>query len=97
MNFSLFMKMTVSPYGSSEQRCYSEDVVKNRRTSESENEGQDVEGDVHLPKMHQVRIIKVPKLNFKANSYTEMIDWTTDVHEPPLVKHLTNDQLQQCM
>ena len=65
--------------------------------SESENEGQDVEGDVHLPKMHQVRIFKVPKLNFKANSYTEMIDWTTDAHEPPLVKHLTNDQLQQCM
>ena len=65
-------------------------------SSESEDEEQAVEGVTKIPKMHPVRIFKVPKLNFEATSYVEMIDWK-DIHEPPLVKNLTNDQLQQCI
>lgn len=65
--------------------------------TENEEESEVVENEVIIPKMHEVRIWRVPKLNFEASSYVEMTDWSKDVHEPPLVKHLSDDELIQCI
>ena len=42
-----------------------------------------------------VRQFSLPTLNFDASSYIELIDWSTEtVTQPPLLRHLTDDQLQ---
>ena len=43
-----------------------------------------------------VRKFQVPKLNFDAVSYTDLIDWqTVNVTEPPLTKNLSNEKLDE--
>lgn len=43
-----------------------------------------------------IRRFHVPQLNFKAKSYTELINWkTTPITEPPLIKKLSNDELME--
>jgi len=42
-----------------------------------------------------LREFLVPKINFEANDYVELIDWTsTNVTEPPLTKYLSHDELE---
>lgn len=42
-----------------------------------------------------VRKFKVPKINFDAKDYIDMISWAeNDVTEPPLVKHVSIDSLK---
>ena len=45
----------------------------------------------------KVQPFKVPKLNFDSDSYVDMIDWTEPIFEPPLTKHLTDDELRLCI
>lgn len=44
-------------------------------------------------KPNNVRIFKVPKINFAATDYTELIDWTHNVTEPPLTMHISDEDL----
>lgn len=42
-----------------------------------------------------IRYFKVPKLNFQATDYIDLINWTeTTITEPPLTKHLKNEELE---
>ena len=42
-----------------------------------------------------VRPFRLPKLDFSASSYSELINWTAEtVTQPPLLRHLTDDDLQ---
>lgn len=44
----------------------------------------------------EVRVFKVPSINFTAAEYTELIDWqSTTITEPPLAAALTNQELQE--
>lgn len=44
----------------------------------------------------QIRTFKIPKLNFSADDYVDLIDWTNvEVTEPPLIRDLTMDDLQK--
>ena len=41
-----------------------------------------------------LRALTLPKLNFEAKSFTDMINWqTAQLTDPPLLKHITNDEL----
>lgn len=40
-----------------------------------------------------VRVFRVPKINFQASEYTELITWD-NVTEPPIIKCIPNDQLE---
>ena len=43
-----------------------------------------------------IREFKPPKINFKAESYFDMIDWqAASVTEPPLTKSITDDKLKE--
>lgn len=45
---------------------------------------------------NQIRDFKVPKLNFDATDYTELIDWQSDkVTEPPLTKSISEADLRR--
>jgi hypothetical protein len=35
----------------------------------------------------------VPKINFKAKEYTEMIDWADTISEPPVTKHISSPRI----
>uniref|UniRef100_A0A2S2QAQ6 Uncharacterized protein n=1 Tax=Sipha flava TaxID=143950 RepID=A0A2S2QAQ6_9HEMI len=40
-------------------------------------------------KLNNIRVFTVPKLNFKATNYTEIIFWDqVKIYEPPLTKNL---------
>ena len=42
-----------------------------------------------------VRPFRLPALNFGASRYSELISWSTEaVTQPPLLRHLTDDELQ---
>ena len=41
-----------------------------------------------------IRLFKVPKINFLATTYTEMINWDENVTEPPCTLHIKNEDLQ---
>ena len=43
---------------------------------------------------YEVRKFRVPKLNFEATSYLDMIDLEKELFEPPLTMRLSNDQIQ---
>ena len=62
------------------------------------SESEDKENE-EVPEMQDMRPFKVPTINFNAGSYVDMIDWTSTraIFEPPLTKHLTNDELQKCI
>ncbi|ESO12755.1 hypothetical protein HELRODRAFT_159338 [Helobdella robusta] len=46
--------------------------------------------------LNTVRVFKVPKLNFDAINYYDMIDWhATEITEPPLTKDITTEALEQ--
>ena len=41
-----------------------------------------------------VRVFKIPPLNFKAQDYTQLIFWDKcDITEPPILSHLSNDDI----
>lgn len=43
---------------------------------------------------NELRTFMVPKINFEANDYIELINWQeTSVYEPPITKKLTSDEL----
>lgn len=43
-----------------------------------------------------VRVFKIPKLNFKAKDYIDLIDWrNTPIYEPPMVKNMSKGVLIQ--
>ena len=42
-----------------------------------------------------LRAFLIPRLNFNANSYTEMIDWTEEITEPPVTKNMTLEDVQR--
>lgn len=44
---------------------------------------------------HQLRDFKVPDLKFDAADYTELINWQSDVTEPPLTKTIPEAELRQ--
>lgn len=45
-----------------------------------------------------VRKFKVPKINFKCGSFIDMIQWSPeDLYEPPVTRHLTDQQIRQLM
>lgn len=43
--------------------------------------------------MHEVRKFRVPKLNFEAATYVDMIDLEKELYEPPLTMHLSDEQI----
>ena len=43
----------------------------------------------------KVRKFRVPKLNFKAKTYTELFDWnTTPLYEPAILMQLSDDEIK---
>ena len=44
-----------------------------------------------------VRPFRIPKLNFSATSYVDMINWNNVIYEPPLTLHLTDADLNACI
>ena len=43
-----------------------------------------------------VRTFKIPKLNFEAKEYTEIIHWPScEVTEPPVISSTSNEELQK--
>jgi hypothetical protein len=45
-----------------------------------------------------IRQFRIPKLNFAANDYTELVEWQSiDKCEPPMTKYLTDSDLQVCV
>lgn len=45
---------------------------------------------------HQLRKFEVPKINFNANNYTEMINWQQSmISEPPMTKKISTEDLTQ--
>ena len=52
-------------------------------------------GDTQVEKTSQgIRVFRIPKLNWDADKYTEMIDWDISfMTEPPIVKHMTIEVL----
>lgn len=45
-------------------------------------------------KLKLVRSFQPPKLNFKAEEYTQMIDWaTTKLSPPPLLRRVADDEI----
>ena len=40
-----------------------------------------------------VRLFKAPSLTFNANNYTDLVDWTTGVTEPPLLRGVSDSNL----
>ena len=47
-----------------------------------------------VPQHPTVRLFEKPVMNFAANDYPDLIDWnSTVIYEPPITKHLTNEQL----
>ena len=42
-----------------------------------------------------LRAFLIPRLNFNANSYHEMIDWTEEITEPPVTKNMTLEDVQR--
>lgn len=59
--------------------------VENAPAPEAENED--------FP-MHEVRKFRVPKLNFEAATYVDMIDLEKELYEPPLTMHLSDEQIR---
>jgi hypothetical protein len=48
------------------------------------------------PAHNHVRKFKVPSINFKASSYTNLIDWNTDIfNEPPLTINMSVHNLSK--
>ena len=47
-----------------------------------------------MDKNDDVRKFLIPKINFNAKDYTEMIDWTIDITEPPLTKDFSKAAIQ---
>ena len=42
---------------------------------------------------YSVRAFRVPKLDFEATCYVDMISWEGNIFEPPLTLHMTEDEL----
>ena len=46
-------------------------------------------------KSNSIRKFVIPKINFKANNYTELFDWeTVKFSEPPLTMRLSDDEIR---
>lgn len=43
---------------------------------------------------NEIRVFKVPKINFEAEDYVDLISWD-QATEPPLIKHLSDDELKE--
>ena len=43
---------------------------------------------------YEVRKFRVPKLNFEATAYWDMIDIESELYEPPLTMHLSDEQIK---
>ena len=41
-----------------------------------------------------MRKFRVPKLNFEATAYWDMIDIESELYEPPLTMHLSDEQIK---
>ena len=63
---------------------------------EIEDEGNnDNENGVYRPQDSSVRPFKVPIVNPKCKSYHKMINLSSSVTEPPIIKELSRDQLKK--
>ena len=51
------------------------------------------EADEDFP-IHEVRKFRVPKLNFEAATFIDMIDFEKELYEPPLTMHLSDEQIR---
>jgi hypothetical protein len=47
-----------------------------------------------IPSSESVRVFKSPKVNFECKDYIDLIDWRTDVTEPPLTMHFTDEEIE---
>ena len=47
-----------------------------------------------LPTDKQLRTFFVPKIRSDASNYTKMINWKSNFTEPPLTKHLSDNEIQ---
>ena len=60
----------------------------------------DTEFENYVPEDIQresVRAFKVPKLNFNATSYVDMINWDNEIFEPPLTLYIDDAELNACI
>ena len=70
------------------------DNVEVEGYSDDEADG-DILADEDYPMDESVRFFKVPQIKFIATAYHRGIDWCKEtVTEPPLTKHLTDDQIR---
>ena len=70
------------------------DDVEVEGYSDDEADG-DILADEDYPMDESVRFFKVPQIKFMATAYHRVIDWRKEiVTEPPLTKHLTDDQIR---
>ncbi|CAH0562813.1 unnamed protein product [Brassicogethes aeneus] len=52
----------------------------------------------NLIQSESIRIFKIPKLNFSADDYIDLIDWSqTNISEPPLTMSMTEDDLNKLL
>ena len=40
-------------------------------------------------------MFEVPKINFDANSYFELINWQQNYFDPPILRHITNQEISE--
>jgi hypothetical protein len=62
--------------------------------SECESDGGEGTSKFAFPEPVPMRPFKVPRLNFTAKTYHEMIFWDSELYEPPLTKNLTDEELK---
>jgi hypothetical protein len=81
---------------SDESDCPSESESETEFLSEEEDPD-DAKDDFPYPTPKPIRPFKVPKLNFQAKSYPDMIFWDEQLFEPPLTKKLSDAELKECV
>lgn len=48
-----------------------------------------------IPQLPSKRQFEVIDVNFSASNYIDMINWQQTITEPPILKHLTDQEIQQ--
>lgn len=41
------------------------------------------------------RVFEVPQINFDANSYIDLINWQQNYFDPPILGHITNQEINE--
>ena len=71
-----------------------DDLDKNEEDEDDEDSLQWEPSEIAAISSSKVRKYILPKINFKAETYTELIDWeTSQLSEPPFTLTMTNEQL----